>query len=198
MPKKNTNADNFENAFDKLMQSSNYNETAGIIIGPEVSRIFAEIILQQIDVDIQKKLTQKQSPLTWGIDYDIRRYVDDYFVFAKNNIDLTTIQSTISECLAPYRLSLNESKTIHIERPFSSPETRTRIEIAKILVDFFKKSVSSTVSTDPTSGKEKTTYKPRWIKNSERMSNVVIRDIKSSSAQAIQFSTPPLITSFQR
>jgi len=40
-------ADTFEGQFDHLMQLSNYNETNGIIIGPEVSRIFAEIILQR-------------------------------------------------------------------------------------------------------------------------------------------------------
>lgn len=39
--KKNT----FECIFDTFMQKTNYNETAGIIIGPEFSRIFAEIIL---------------------------------------------------------------------------------------------------------------------------------------------------------
>ena len=30
----------FENAFDTLMQHANYNETNGIIVGPEISRIF--------------------------------------------------------------------------------------------------------------------------------------------------------------
>ena len=36
-------------AFDNLMQSVNARETNGIVIGPEFSRIFAEIILQYID-----------------------------------------------------------------------------------------------------------------------------------------------------
>lgn len=37
----------FGQAFDSLMQRSNYNETNGIVIGPEVSRIFAEVIFQK-------------------------------------------------------------------------------------------------------------------------------------------------------
>jgi hypothetical protein len=41
----------FANEFDRLMQAANYDETNGILIGPEVSRIFAEIILQRIDQD---------------------------------------------------------------------------------------------------------------------------------------------------
>ncbi len=41
--KRNARRQSFENSFDKLMQLANYNETNGIIVGPEVSRIFAEI-----------------------------------------------------------------------------------------------------------------------------------------------------------
>src|SRR3546814_5059604 len=39
----------FEAQFDKLMQRANYNETKGIVVGPEFSRVFAEIILQRVD-----------------------------------------------------------------------------------------------------------------------------------------------------
>lgn len=46
----------FPGKFDSLMQSINYNETNGIVIGPELSRIFAEIILQSIDLDVTKRL----------------------------------------------------------------------------------------------------------------------------------------------
>ena len=79
----NRNKSTFENIFDKLMQHSNYNETNGIVVGPEISRIFAEIILQQIDLNVLAKLNK--SNLKFGIDYDVRRYVDDYFVFSNNS-----------------------------------------------------------------------------------------------------------------
>ena len=52
----NRNKITFENTFDKLMQHSNYNETNGIVVGPEISRIFAEIILQQVDLNVLEKL----------------------------------------------------------------------------------------------------------------------------------------------
>jgi hypothetical protein len=45
--KDNTNAITFSNSFDRLMQSVNFNETNGICVGAEVSRIFAEIILSE-------------------------------------------------------------------------------------------------------------------------------------------------------
>jgi hypothetical protein len=44
--KDNTYSAGFANDFDRLMQSMNYNETNGICIGPEVSRIFAELIFK--------------------------------------------------------------------------------------------------------------------------------------------------------
>ncbi|UUZ63236.1 RNA-directed DNA polymerase [Polaromonas sp. P1-6] len=59
--KKNRDHDAFENAFDSLMQSANHGETAGIIIGPEASRVFAEIILQRIDLDILKRQWTRNS-----------------------------------------------------------------------------------------------------------------------------------------
>src|SRR5690606_13271676 len=65
----NSSKDTFENIFDKLMQHSNYNETNGIVVGPEISRIFAEIILQQIDLNCLKKLDSQS--LKFGIDYDV-------------------------------------------------------------------------------------------------------------------------------
>lgn len=72
-------SESLENSFDKLMQHCNYNETNGIVVGPEMSRIFSEIILQDIDLKIIRDL--KNDGFTLGKDYDIRRYVDDSFVF---------------------------------------------------------------------------------------------------------------------
>jgi hypothetical protein len=57
--KENISVESFDSQFDKLMQRSNYNETHGIIVGPEISRIFAEIILQRIDDNLIKSLRDK-------------------------------------------------------------------------------------------------------------------------------------------
>ena len=62
------------------MQQINYNETNGIIIGPEFSRIFAELILQSVDRIVEQKLVSKHN-LKHKVDYEIFRYVDDYFIF---------------------------------------------------------------------------------------------------------------------
>lgn len=72
--------DMFGNNFDILMRYANYNETNGIIVGPEISRIFAEIILSRIDVAVLNTLRDGAglNGLQVGVDYEIRRYVDDY------------------------------------------------------------------------------------------------------------------------
>ena len=81
-------AGSFDGLFDSLMQDINYGETNGIIVGPEVCRIFAEVILQQVDLDVVAKLKINKSfgdqGLVLGKDYDFRRYVDDYFVFYRD------------------------------------------------------------------------------------------------------------------
>jgi hypothetical protein len=72
----------FENRFDKLMQQANYNETNGIVVGPEISRIFAEVLLQQVDINVINRVIKDN--LKIGVDYEVRRYVDDIFVFTND------------------------------------------------------------------------------------------------------------------
>ncbi|EGQ8340475.1 ABC transporter ATP-binding protein, partial [Vibrio parahaemolyticus] len=81
----------FPNVFDSLMQQLNYNETNGIVIGPELSRIFAEIILQAIDNDVIFDL--EKNNVFFGVDYHIFRYVDDFFVFYDNQEVFSKIKS---------------------------------------------------------------------------------------------------------
>ena len=128
--KQNMTAYSFENEFDGVMQGANYGETNGIVVGPEISRIFAEIILQQVDKDIKDKLGQKN--LVHGSDYAVRRYVDDFSIFAKSKKDLDVIENVVGLCLEAYKLYLNDKKINTYERPFLSPLTiaRSNIKVA--------------------------------------------------------------------
>lgn len=124
----------FENTFDTIMQKSNYNETNGIVVGPEVSRIFAEIILQQVDLDAQKALDENK--VHCGIDYEIRRYVDDYYVFSNNQKLSQKILSIFKEKLEAYKLYINTNKTIEKESPFVHEIAVCRFDIKQILSEF--------------------------------------------------------------
>lgn len=128
----------FDGCFDTLMQDINYGETNGIIIGPEVCRIFSEVILQQIDLDLIAKLQlckkYGENGLIIGKDYNFRRYVDDYFIFYRDDNVCKEVLLTLEKCLLTYKLYLNDSKTTYSKRPFA-----TEISLSK---DKLKSTVS--------------------------------------------------------
>lgn len=127
--------DIFGNIFDTLMRYANYNETNGIIVGPEISRIFAEIILSRIDVAVLNTLRDGAglNGLQVGVDYEIRRYVDDYFVYANSGETLKRILAAYNEQLEFYKLFINESKLQFSSRPFGSDLGDAKREISQIM-----------------------------------------------------------------
>lgn len=104
----------FASKTDKLLQKSNNNETNGILLGPELNRIISDLLLTTIDVDIQNKLNH----LKHKTDYDIYRFVDDYFIFATSKETVENIEKTIKTSLENYNLTLNDSKTEIHETPY--------------------------------------------------------------------------------
>lgn len=125
--KNNTKAYSFESSFDSLMQRSNYNETNGIVVGPEFSRIFAEIILQDVDRTVQQTLLTEG--LVEGLHYSIRRYVDDYSIFSNSDQTIDKIDNLLRSELSKYKLYINESKIQNFRRPFVSNLTQARDDV---------------------------------------------------------------------
>lgn len=123
----------FESAFDKLMQKSNYNETNGIVVGPEISRIFAEIIFQDIDDCVRAEL--QFEGLIHGRHYDIRRYVDDYFIFTGSVTLADRIEKCLRHHLERYKLYANDKKIGTHQRPFVSDLSIAREHVAATLRD---------------------------------------------------------------
>ncbi|WP_084440737.1 antiviral reverse transcriptase Drt3b [Acetobacter nitrogenifigens] len=123
----------FESELDSLMQAANYGETNGIIVGPEFSRIFAEIIFQDIDRKVEHALLPKFN----NRDYAIRRYVDDFFIFANSEDETETIERIISDVLEKYKLFLNSGKSTVSSRPFISPISLARTDIGSIINDIY-------------------------------------------------------------
>ncbi|WP_419688790.1 antiviral reverse transcriptase Drt3b [Burkholderia theae] len=128
--KANRQFDSFEQDFDRLMHQANYDETNGIVVGPEVSRIFAEIILQRIDLNIASTL-KKQGRSSES--FAIRRYVDDYFLFANDDKSLQDIFNVAQQELQFYKLYVNEVKTTNVDRPFSTPESAAKSAVQHVL-----------------------------------------------------------------
>lgn len=133
--KVNSNKSTFENTFDKLMQHSNYNETNGIVVGPEISRIFAEIILQQVDLNVLKELDKLK--IKFGVDYEVRRYVDDYFIFSNDTDILETVKKIFQKELQFYKLYINPNKDNIKTSPFLSDIAVGKLELKEFLIDFY-------------------------------------------------------------
>ncbi|MGX4675847.1 antiviral reverse transcriptase Drt3b [SAR92 clade bacterium H246] len=132
------NSGTFPDRFDKLMHHMNQGETNGIIIGPEFSRIFAEVILQAIDRDVSYKLAVKNEALLHGRDYEVFRYVDDYFIFVNSDSDATCIVDELQHTLKKYKLYLNTAKAITYEKPIITEITMAKQQIARLLEDRIK------------------------------------------------------------
>jgi hypothetical protein len=133
----------FESDFDKFMQYSNWGETNGIPIGAEVSRIFAEIILQSVDLKIERDLVHINNQI------DIRRYVDDYYAFANTLEHINEIKNTIGICASFYNLHLNEKKTEIHERPLVSKMAIARHEARSAVKEFMLNARKSLYDNDP-------------------------------------------------
>lgn len=133
--KRNARETSFENSFDKLMQLANYNETNGIVVGPEISRIFAEIILQQVDLNVSKRLEEQYK---YGVDYEVRRYVDDYFVFSNDPKILETVKKEFQKELGFYKLYLNPTKSDIKTPPFITNVTVGKRELQELLLSLYE------------------------------------------------------------
>ena len=124
-------------AFDNLMQSVNARETNGIAIGPEFSRIFAEIILQYIDQKVEQELLEEK--LCQKSNYECYRYVDDYFLFYNDEKDRGLFMESLTKWLKEFKMQISPSKTEEFERPFI-----TKITIAKQRIDHLFSDIFST------------------------------------------------------
>lgn len=122
-------------AFDNLMQSVNARETNGIVIGPEFSRIFADIILQYIDQKVEQELLEKD--LRQKSSYECYRYVDDYFLFYNDEKDRNLFMESLTKWLKEFKLQISPSKTEEFERPFITKVTIAKQRIENLLSIIF-------------------------------------------------------------
>lgn len=131
----------FAGEFDTLMQNLNANETNGIVIGPEFSRIFSELILQKIDRNIYDKLLipdEFGNRLIHKKNYEIFRYVDDYFVFYNSDVEKNIILKEFKLALKDYNLHVSDSKTIVYDKPIITEISLAKQHISDLFNDHLK------------------------------------------------------------
>jgi len=87
---------------DKLLQASNDGKTNGIAIGPAVSDIISEWMLNAVDLNIDKNLPGR----SFGI-----RFKDDYRIVCDTEEEGKVIVKAIQKALLEFDLNLSEEKT---------------------------------------------------------------------------------------
>lgn len=113
---KKYNNNNIYSVLDRILQNFNGSITNGIIVGPEFSRMAAEILLQKIDEEVYFDLNNQNYNLK--DDYDIVRFIDDIYIFSKSKEITEKIFETYRDKLNFYQLKFNDMKIINGELPY--------------------------------------------------------------------------------
>lgn len=153
----------FGGRFDRLMQEMNQGETNGIVIGPEFSRIFAEIILQYADRNFQQSLLDVYG-YRHRVDYQAFRYVDDYFIFCTSQVDMKHVERQLGIALKELKLSVNASKSMVLQKPIITNLTIAKNRVRSVFrdcIEIYEKEVD-----DPSgSGAKAKKFTPRVRSN---------------------------------
>jgi hypothetical protein len=91
----------------------------------------------------------KSRKLEFKTDYEIFRYVDDFFVFYNDEETKERILSAYRFHLMEYKLYINDSKSVLFEKPIITGITIAKQKIADLLNDNFTFKVSEDVANSP-------------------------------------------------
>ncbi|MEZ0233197.1 MAG: RNA-directed DNA polymerase [Methylophilaceae bacterium] len=99
---------------DKRVGHCQSSQTIGVPVGPDTSHILAEIIGVAIDLELEKKLTQKPAGF---------RFVDDYYLFFHTKDAAEDALAKLSNSMSYFELKINSVKTKIIPIDDLSEET---------------------------------------------------------------------------
>jgi hypothetical protein len=113
---KKLNNGNLFITIDRLLQNINAFSSNGLVVGPEFSRMIAELLLQQIDSNVYLSLLDKE--YAFNVNYSAKRYVDDIYIFAESEELLDDIIEIFRNAAGHFLLYLNEYKMKKEKLPF--------------------------------------------------------------------------------
>ena len=121
---------------DRILQNINGLSSNGLIVGPEFSRLTAEVLLQQIDHEVKSMLLVEN--IAQHTNYEIFRYVDDIHIFAHDKETVDKIIENYTHIGDKYLLKLNELKLFTCQTPCLPKEWlgKTRA-ISDVISGFF-------------------------------------------------------------
>ncbi len=95
----------FGNRLDFLLRQAQAKQTIGIPVGPDASKIAAEIIMSAVDQSFIKR-SGKSAPV-------YVRHVDDYWIGGHSHEECEKHLTNLRAALKDYELDINETKTSH-------------------------------------------------------------------------------------
>ena len=101
----------FFNKADALIRNGQDGQTVGLPVGPDTSRVFAELIATAIDLEFVKRID--------GIDCSALRHVDDVWIGTNSHADAEKTLSCYREAIREFELDINENKTRILAEDFS-------------------------------------------------------------------------------
>lgn len=96
--KQDRSANSWQAGLDARVRRMHNGETKGVTIGPAISNILAEVVLQRVDAELSAK-------------YSFLRYVDDYTAYCRERSDAESFIVDLQRALGRFRLDLNTRKT---------------------------------------------------------------------------------------
>ena len=105
---------------DVFSRSIFNNQTIGIPIGPDTSRLIAEVLLSRIDIELANKFKRIE-----GL-----RYIDDYEFALATRSEAEEVLSYLQHLLNDFELALNANKTAILDLPdFLDPLWTSKIRV---------------------------------------------------------------------
>jgi hypothetical protein len=93
----------FLNRADHILRCGQDGQTVGIPVGPDTSRVLAEIVATAIDLEFRKRCDVE--------DITVIRHVDDVWIGANSHADAESALWRYREAIREFELDINESKT---------------------------------------------------------------------------------------
>ena len=117
----------FFNKADALIRNGQDGQTVGLPVGPDTSRIFAEMIATAVDLEFENRIER--------IDYSALRHVDDVWIGTNSHADAEKALSCYREAIREFELDINENKTRILAEDFGytdfwPSEVSSQIEFA--------------------------------------------------------------------
>ncbi|EEI25379.1 RNA-directed DNA polymerase [Lentilactobacillus hilgardii] len=125
----------FPNLTDYVLHNINFDETNGIIVGLEFSRIIAELLMSVVDNKVEVKIYKKYR-YRFRVNYFIIRFVDDIFIFSNSLEANRNIFLIMKDVLDEFNLKVNDKKLSIFED--SATVFTSCIDEIKQLFELFK------------------------------------------------------------